>query len=376
MANQANQRDQGLSQDAGKEFQEIAHAGACVKFVRENGEVTGIEVSGIGAGIRAFQLLASGDGEIRSKVRFQGYMPNGPPPPEALVPVWMISDEEGLFGRTCPECRSYFRTNCLSEHTRCPYCGHLNDCLAFTTRNQQEFITQYCRLFIETLEQENEVIVDLNEVRLAENKPTWLYAEERQQNRFDCKNCGTTVDVLGDYAGCPKCGRRNYRETIEAKLDDLERQFQTASENLADRHDREVEWEKLLRGVSEFEVMAKDLRAQLLRLPATPRRKSDLGNLSFQRILRANECLSNWFGIEILKDISDDDREFMDKMFNRRHVFTHNAGRVDREYLDNTGDKTVRLNEVIRLRSKEIKRLIPLIRQGANNLIEGYETIS
>ena len=122
--------------------------------------------------------------------------------------------------------------------------------------------------------------------------------------------------------------------------------------------------------------MANDLRGQLLRLPATARRRADLATLSFQQVQWAHNTLNNWFGFEILKDIAQQDREFMNKMFNRRHVFTHNAGKVDQEYLTNTGDTTVRLNEVIRLRSKEIKRLIPLIRQAANSLIEGYEGIS
>lgn len=181
---------------------------------------------------------------------------------------------------------------------------------------------------------------------------------------------------MGHYAGCPKCGRRNYREVIEAKFDELERQFQISFDNLEDRKEREVEWEQLLRCVSEFEAMANDLREHLLKLPATPQRRADLSRLSFQRIRNANDALNNWFGFEILKGISPEDRGFMDKMFNRRHVFTHNAGKVDQEYLKKTGDTTVRLNEKIRLRSNEIKRLIPLVRQVANNLIEGYESIS
>lgn len=302
-------------------------------------------------------------------------MPDGPPP-DPLIQVWMISDIEGLYGRTCPECKSYFRTNCVTENTCCPYCSHWDTCIVFTTRNQQEFITQYCNLFIKSYEEQKELIVDLNEITLAHNKPSWLYSEEQQQNRFDCKNCRTTVDVLGDYAGCPKCGTRNYEEIIKAKLDELERQFKTADVNLTDRYDREIEWEKLLRCVSEFEAMANDLRKMLMSLPATPQRKADLNKLSFQRIINASEALNNWFGFEILKDISTQDREFMNKMFNRRHVFTHNAGRVDQEYLNNTGDSSVRLNEVIRLRSNEVKRLIPLIRQIANSLITGFKSIS
>lgn len=375
MANQSNKNDVTRTQTGIQEFQEIAHAGGKIEFVREQDRVTAIKVSFSGGGVGGFQLLATPRGEIRNVVHFQGYMPDGPPP-DPLIPVWMISDVEGLFGRLCPECKSYFRTNCVTEDTCCPYCSHWNTCIAFTTLNQQEFIKQYCKLFIDALEKQNELIVDLSGITLADNKPTWLYSEERQQHRFVCKKCRTTVDVLGDYAGCPKCGIRNHKDVIEAKLDELDRQFQTADENIKDRHDREVEWEKLLRCVSEFEGMANDLRKQLIRLPATPQRRSDLMKLSFQRILGANDALNKWFGFEMLKGISPDDREFMNKMFNRRHVFTHNAGKVDQEYLSNTNDSSVRLNEVIRLSSKEIRRLIPLIRLAAYNFIEGYESIS
>jgi len=91
------------------------------------------------------------------------------------------------------------------------------------------------------------------------------------------------VDVLGDYAGCPKCGRRNYQEVIEAKFDELERQFQTSFENLEGRRERELNG-KSSWGVSQnFEAMSNDLRGHLLKLPTTPKRRADLSNLSFQR---------------------------------------------------------------------------------------------
>ncbi len=62
-------------------------------------------------------------------------------------------------------------------------------------------------------------------------------------------------------------------------------------------------------------------------------------------------------------------------MFNRRHLFTHNAGRVDQEYLDNTGDTSVKLNQVLYVRSKEIKRLISLVSGTGQRLIQGYEAV-
>ena len=63
-------------------------------------------------------------------------------------------------------------------------------------------------------------------------------------------------------------------------------------------------------------------------------------------------------------------------MVHRRHVFVHNSGRIDQKYLDATRDGTVRLNQVIRVRSGEIRRLIPILRQCAKNLFAGYEAIT
>ena len=155
----------------------------------------------------------------------------------------------------------------------------------------------------------------------------------------------------------------------------LEREFEQAKQEIAERHDREVEWEKLTRCVSDFESMANQLCSILVRLPATPNRKSDLRSLSFQRILKAAKKLDAWYGYNFLENVSEKDREFLNRMFNRRHLFTHNAGRVDQEYLDNTGDTSVRLNQVLRIRSREINRLIKLVREAGQRLIQMYEAI-
>jgi hypothetical protein len=143
-----------------------------------------------------------------------------------------------------------------------------------------------------------------------------------------------------------------------------------------DPHLRAEEWKNLLvRCVSEFESLANDVRKQLLRIPALPKRKNDLGSLSFQRLLKAHDCLKNWYGIEILNGFADEDSNFINKMFNRRHLVIHTGSRVDQEYIQNTDDKTVRLHQVIRIDSNEVRRLIGLCEKAGRNLIAGFESI-
>jgi len=59
--------------------------------------------------------------------------------------TYLISDREGLFGRICPSCKSYFRTNCLKKKIFCPYCSVKDDNGAFTTENQKRFMYLCCK---------------------------------------------------------------------------------------------------------------------------------------------------------------------------------------------------------------------------------------
>jgi hypothetical protein len=252
--------------------------------------------------------------------------------------------------------------------------------VAFTTKNQLQFIHKIRESFLSAFNERRSITIDLDKLadELPENRPTWIYSEERQQNSYDCPapDCKTRYDILGEYAGCPTCGKRNSLQVFERHINEVEDQLIKADVELTDRQEREVEWEKLSRCISDFEAMARDLQGQLSLLPAIPRRKKEIEGMSFQNILKANESLQNWFGFDVLFRFSDDDKTFLNRMFNRRHVLTHNGGRIDQEYLDNTGDTTVKLNYKISVRSKEIRRLIPLLRTIAQNLFQGFESIS
>ena len=49
---------------------------------------------------------------------------------------------------------------------------------------------------------------------------------------------------------------------------------------------------------------------------------------------------------------------------------------VDQEYLDRTGDETVRLHQVVTVSSAEVRRLLSLVGRVAGNLLDGFESVS
>jgi len=219
-----------------------------------------------------------------------------------------------------------------------------------------------------SVSEEKEVTIDLDHIidSLPENKSNpFVYSEERQQRRVEC-NCRNVYDILGEYGFCPYCKKRNSLQVFEERLQKLEKRPDAGQADLVDI---------LKNCVSDFEGLANDLRDQLLRIPATKKRKTELANINFQNVLDANEKLKNWLDIDFL-GLSTDDKTFLNCSFNRRHLFTHKSGVVDDDYLRRTGDTTVRLGQKLSISSEEVKKLLGLVKVMGRKFFSGYESIS
>jgi len=210
-------------------------------------------------------------------------------------------------------------------------------------------------------------------------KDSWIYSDERQQTRFRCQHCRLQCDVLGEYVRCPQCGTRTARDVVARKLEELSQGFEKDSTDIPkqERERRQRQWRSyIVLLVAMFEALGRDVAGALARLPCVPGRRKAVLDLSFQRLMDASQNLSNWFAIDLLRQLAEDDKRFLCLMVNRRHLFAHCDGRVDQEYLDKTGDSTVRLNEVVSIHSGEVRRLIALVTRIVNNLLDGFDSIT
>ena len=365
------------SDSFGEEFREIASCGGKIELLKEEERVA-MQVSGTG-GLSYVPMRISLDGERMVFRPITGIDQRPIKEPSPMVPAFLPADKTGLWGRSCPNCKAYFRTDGIREYMFCPYCDCRAPAAAFTTENQRAFLNRQRELWNIAFEGGENVTIDLDSIasELPQNRPSWTPKEQQQQFNFVCERCKTACDVLGEYASCPACDYRNSLGVFKRYWEVLDSEFRRADAELKDRHDRERAWEGLLpRFVSAFEAMADDLRTQLLKLPMTAKRRKEVEKLSFQRVNEAEEMLRDWFGIEIFTGLKQEDGEFLNREFNRRHLLGHRAGRVDHEYLQKTGDTSVKLHQSIRIRSNEIARLSELLRQCANNFFDQFSTIS
>lgn len=362
----------------------IRAAGGKVEFLYD--PVQGIATRISGFGVRAMYMVAvSIDGRhLLGTIPATG-IGRTPVYPKPSVVTWIQSDEQGMWGRNCPYCEKYFRTNHIIGVTCCPYCSVAGQDLAFISKDQRTYITAYYDAFARAYIGKQTTSLDMAEI--TDDMPAWHYSEEKLQTHFKCatKDCGSEADILGEYGYCPRCGRTNARQLFFDSMAKLLADWEAANVAISDRRERGDSWEKMtVVCLSNLEAFAKHLRAKLLVFPLTANRRKRLTELSFQKPLEADALLVQWFDIGLLRWAGDEltpgrtvpesEIPFISKMIQRRHILVHNGGIVDEEYLDRSGDTQARLGERIRIPSKEAKRFVNCIREMGANLLDNVES--
>ena len=166
-----------------EEFKEIALSGGKIEFIK-NGEGVSMRFTHSNpVPLACFTANISRDGVyliedmrrlVQIKNQFSIALNDNP------LPAYIISDSTGMLGRSCPACKSYFRTDWFgTEDTHCPYCTYHGHKFEFMTRNQLKFLEEYRKAFLEAFKHEGVSTIDLDEVvnKLSDNKPEWYYAE-------------------------------------------------------------------------------------------------------------------------------------------------------------------------------------------------------
>jgi hypothetical protein len=305
--------------------------------------------------------------------------------PQPSVVAYIQSDNQGMWGRNCPACEKYFRTNhVIADISFCPYCAEPAPSLTFISKAQRTYIAACYDAFARAYLTHKSTSLDVAEI--TDQTPAWHYSEEKQQLHFKCgtKDCGAETDILGRFGFCPRCGRTNARRSFTELVDRMLTRWDEADQKLTDRFERGEVWEDLtVKSLSEFEALAKHLRRKLLCFPMTPNRRMQLEELNFQRPLQADESLRPWFDVGVLqwtgnpttspRAIPQSDMPFITKMIQRRHILMHNGGVVDQDYLELSGDTQARLDERIRIRSNEAKRFVEIVRDMGLNLLDNVE---
>lgn len=361
-----------------QEFREVAHSG---------GQVI-IGVSADESGRRRYQLTwqhcrpsaavifavyAIPPGIVLAQVNLGGIGSKiDPPPVPGAFQVFIGSDSEGKFGRQCPVCNGYWRSDLYAHF--CPYCGTRAEVVQFLTEAQHSYIAQYCARMAQALQMDvgSQCVIDMDAVADAadaaiQNKPDFYYVELSQQNRFTCRACGGFNDILGTFGYCAICGTRNDFQEFSDKT----------IQSVRDRINAGGPYEGCVRDtVAGFDsFVGQYLRQLTQRVPMTPARKARFETSRFHNLQLVAAQLKETFDINILDGLEPDDIEFATLMFHRRHVYEHRGGEADEKYIADSGDTTVKLKQALRETVESSHRIAGMVHKMARNLHRGFHEI-
>lgn len=305
--------------------------------------------------------------------------PFEPQPPEGAVPAILGSDSMGYWGHQCPRCNGYFRNgNHAAIYLQtCPYCGLRAAAFQFLTPAQRTFLAHLAQTLEEELAapdengSERQVEIDMQSIaKLSadEPKPDFYYTSQTQQTRYNCNHCGEFNDIRGLYGYCAACGWRNNIQILSSRLSEIRSNLnngQTRPENA------------LSQAVSTFDAACRDFISQILgRIPMKAARKEELSRLVFHDIESDTfRRVKQFFDLDPLRGIQDQDVKFIKLMMERRHVYEHNSGVIDPRYVERSGDGTAIEGNLLREDGGNVHRLIGQLLRMTTNIDKDFHDI-
>lgn len=288
------------------------------------------------------------------------------------VKVSFPLDKSGMIGRECPTCKKYFKlkpgTGLPISECNCPYCGHRGESNEFFTQAQIDYAMSYAanQVLSPHLAKLNKSLKNLERTSNKSfikikvtgffNIPIINYSESDLETNVICDNCGLHFAIYGVFAGCPDCKKLNtlsvFRKSLEVarkKLALLDNP--TVPTDLTEPILKDV----LSSCVSAFDGLGKRLRVEHPTvLPSQPR------NL-FQNLDALDKVLNTSLFDNLEKILGQTRYKHMYQLFQVRHIWEHNSGVIDNDFIQKTKSSPSLLGRKYNLSKQEVEDFIGVV---------------
>jgi Zn ribbon nucleic-acid-binding protein len=315
--------------------------------------------------------------------------PNWENKKQMKVSVSLPTDEHGFLGRECPNCHRYFKikigTGLNPSAFACPYCSFQGTRKDFHTKEQVEYARSVAKQkFIdnviepmlrdfETQLKSFETHSGFLQIRVESNRspiivPLSLYQEKAVETAVKCDHCGLEFEIYGVFANCPDCRALNalmvFKKSVEVSQKRLG--LMQSVENDPTMQNALLE-DALSGGVSSFDAFGKALQAHYPKsFPDKPR------NL-FQNLDALSKCLMESFGKSLSDIIGDETFALLLRMFQVRHLFEHNMGVVDDDFIRKVPDLLGLKGRKYPLKREEIELFLNALLEAGNQILINSE---
>lgn len=302
---------------------------------------------------------------------------------EINIPVNIPTDENGLIGRECLECKQYFKlkpgTGLPTSHCHCPYCEYEGDAETFWTPAQIEYAKSIAfnevvdRVIKPSFDKLNNSLKELE--RKTRNSfiqfkvktqtdnlrlPIKYYDEMELETNVTCDSCGLKFAVYGVFARCPDCANLNAFLVFNKSIETTIKKLSIFTKPDIPSEITEDSFKHIISDcISAFDALGKEL---IRKKPELFHGKSK--NL-FQNLFLLNE------GIDDFIQQTHSDYNFLLKMFQVRHLFEHNMGVVDHDFIRKVPGYSSLIGKKYKTDEKEIQNFIGGMKE-LGEIIEKY----
>lgn len=305
---------------------------------------------------------------------------------EISIPVNIITDENGLLGRECLECKKYFKlkpgTGLPTNHCHCPYCDYEGDADTFWTPAQIEYaqsiaMNQFLaqkmkpsldKLAISIKDLERKTRNSFIQFKVTTNTldlklPVKHYDELELETHVVCNSCGLEFAVYGVFARCPDCTNLNAFLIFSKSIETAEKKLSIFTKPEIPDDIRNGSYKHIISDcVSAFDALGKELRN---RKPSIfPKRPRNL----FQNLYLLNDGINNFIASK------HSNFKFLLKIFQVRHLYEHNMGVVDQDFAEKIPGQTNLIGKKYNLQLNEVVEFISCMFELKTIIEEYFET--
>ncbi len=279
--------------------------------------------------------------------------------------VSIPADEEGFFGRRCPDCGRFFKMQveqweALPDDAivTCPYCGHRpQDTNDFMSPQQNQRVQAAAEALAEQYlhRKVNEIFRGLGnrrprprgsglQIRVSHDPPPPVrslpaYVEEQVRRTITCAKCETVYAVYGATAFCPACGPRAAADTVLEAIERGRRSLALEDALPADLREQaraagvfdKTAADAVTEVVTLFEVFTREQFAA--RVPGHEAIVKRHGRGVFQRLDDADNLFAEHTGAPISARVPEVAWSRLQIVFQQRHILVHRQGMVDEQYI-------------------------------------------
>lgn len=281
-------------------------------------------------------------------------------------------DEDGYLDKECPndECHSKFKVysddwaeRIQGHDAYCPFCGHKADDEQWFTSEQVEQAkdqaVEYAGALIsEALKKDSR----RSNFKFKGNRHFYDLPSETldvMQQKITCEECGFRYAVIGSAYYCPCCGKNTSARTYQTMMTKIRASVENIDairDSISDKDAADRCCETLLIGALNELVVTVQRICESVYKERVPEAK--IKQNVFQRLDDGCRLWTELTGEGYGDWLTQGQFATLRRCFQRRHLFAHQAGIVDQQYIERSGDESYREGQRIILKPEDLLEYI------------------